>query len=264
MQIDRRITNGLAWAGVLLVVGVPTADLLSAQLFGDAPRAANAQVAAIDVDADAPVPVPLSQRPKGDVAAVAPTAQTASVVDKFTQSGKALPSYITDAPAAAKPAQVATAPAVPVKPAAQPQVAATTPPTRTPIITTPVDPVQTASIPPKIAPMPMPLSMRPAPVAVAAFAPASTASVTVTRNEPIVLPSSIQPIPPAEVTAEDLDDWETGPLADFLARREGRQPQQAEIAPAYSDDDYYYDRGQEFQQQDRLIGPAPSFFPFAN
>ena len=30
MSIDRRITNGLAWAGVFIVVGVPAADLLSA------------------------------------------------------------------------------------------------------------------------------------------------------------------------------------------------------------------------------------------
>ena len=45
MQIDRRITNGLAWAGVVLVIGIPVADVVSAQFMAE--RTPSAQVAAL-------------------------------------------------------------------------------------------------------------------------------------------------------------------------------------------------------------------------
>ena len=40
MKFDRRVTNGLAWAGLFVVVGVPAADLLSAQFLGEPERVA--------------------------------------------------------------------------------------------------------------------------------------------------------------------------------------------------------------------------------
>lgn len=267
MSIDRRITNGLAWAGVLLVVGVPTADLLSAQLMGDAPTSAPVEVAMIE--RIAPIPAPASQRPaapvakpaaqvavtapkpvatpKPDVApataaaapvakpAVTPAAQTADAVDAFLQSGRPLPSYITEAGAPAAPTQVAA-----------------TPPTR-PVITTPpavapsaaVDPIEVAAIPPqKVAPMPMPLSMRPAPVAAA-------------PQQAIVIPSGLTPAapdvivrPPANVTSADLEDWETGPLSDFLAER---QPANAYVDPGYDPNGFFLDEGPNRRQRDRVI-----------
>jgi hypothetical protein len=102
----------------------------------------------------------------------------------------------------------------------------------------------------------MPLSMRPAPVAVAAARPV-VVQPGFAVNEPVFVPPSVQPVPPAEITAEDLEDWETGPLADFLARREG--PQQAE-APAYDEEEYFPERGQQFQRRDRLVGPELFFY----
>ena len=260
MQIDRRITNGLAWAGAFLVVGVPAADLLSAQFLGDRP----AQIAVIDERPTAPTPAPRAQRPQAkpvEVAAVAP-AKSTDVVENFVQSGKKLPSYISDAPAenpvapAAKPTETATVKPEAIAPAKPTQTAAAPAPTRIPILT---DPVETASISPKIAPVPMPLSMRPQPVVVATAKPVAP-SVVFPANEPVFVPPSVQPAPQAEITAEDLEDWETGPLADFLARRQA--PQQARIAPRYNDDEepfFYSDR--EFQQRDRLVGPEMFFFP---
>jgi hypothetical protein len=290
MPIDRRITNGLAWAGAFLVVGVPTADLLSAQFLGDKAAPPAAQIAVVTPQNVAPVPAPQSQRPPApkpvEVAAVKPAAPapapasspakpvapSADAVENFVQSGKPLPSYITDAPApkpmetaAVKPAAPAPAPA-PVAPqpapVAQPQIAAAAPvPVRTPIITQPAlatpatDPIQTAAIPPKVAPTPMPLSMRPRPAIVAAANQQTGFAV----NEPVFVPPTVQPMPPADITAEELEDWETGPLADFLARRQGQQ--QAEVEPRYNqDEEFFFERGQEFQRRDRLVGPEMFFY----
>jgi hypothetical protein len=285
MKIDRRVTNGLAWAGVLLVVGVPTADLLSAQFMGDSTQVvAPAQIAA--VERIAPIPAPLSQRPASpatQVAAVAPArpaapvvtaapakpaeqvaviapakpatapaatpaTQTNGAVDAWVNSGKPLPSYITEG---AQPAQVAA-----------------TPPVRTPIVTTPttqpvitqppaIDPVQVASIAqPKVAPVPMPLSMRPQPVAAMPVA-------VVRPSGLVVAPNASGPVPPANVSAADLEDWESGPLSEFLAQRQG---QSAQNDPSYDEDGFFLDEGPNVQpRRDRLIGPANTyFFPFVN
>lgn len=241
MKLDRRITNGLAWAGVILVVGVPTADLLSAQFSGDATPA---RVAA--VEPVAPVPAPLSQRPDAPSSEVAevkpaapvaskPAAQTASVVDNFVNSGKPLPSYITGGDAAAAPAVA-------------PAQVATTPPVRTPIVTTPaaVDPTQVAAIAPqKVAPVPMPLSMRPTPI---------TVPVAVTAPADIVIPSGIEaPRPSATVTAADLDDWETGPLSEFLARKQAQGGSSATVTTDYDPDGFFLDQGPNPRGRDRVI-----------
>lgn len=272
MQIDRRVTNGLAWAGALIVVAIPTADLVSSQLLGGAARPAH--VAMVDAPATvpaariAPTPAPLSQRPAAtDVAAVAPAAiakpaavapaatpaapaaQAATkpsqpaagdgdVVSTYLNSGRKLPSYITGA--AATPAPAVTNPPAPTAVPSQPVAAAPAP-----VVTAPAaasDPVVVGSIgPQQAAPMPMPLSMRPRPVATA-LTPAQTGV------QPVVLP-------PAELTAEDLNDWETGPLAEFLAKRQGRA-QQAKPRPAeYDADGFFLDQGPN-RNGDRLIGPA--------
>lgn len=256
MTIDRRrITNGLAWAGVLLVVGVPTADLLSAQFAGPSATVVREQVA--DVTPVAPVPAPLSQRPAALVAkpsvevagaaevavaapekpaapalkpSVLPAAQTADIVDNFLQSGKPLPSYITGGNASAAPVQ-----------------AAATPPVRTPIVTTPatepvaVDPVQVAAIPPqKVAPVPMPLSMRPRPVAV------------VVPDEIILPPALVRPS--ASVTADDLADWESGPLSEFLAARQRQGAPAVIVDSEYDPDGFFLDQGPNPRRRDRVIG----------
>ena len=275
MSIDRRITNGLAWAGVLLVVGVPTADLLSAQFMRNGAAPAPAQVAVIAPIA--PIPAPLSQRPaapvakpasqvavaapakpatpakpveqvavvtpaKPAVAAVRPATETADAVDAWLNSGKPLPGYITDD---AQPGQVAA-----------------TPPARTPIITTPagdaIDPIEVAAIPPqKVAPMPMPLSMRPQPVSVALV------------RDPVASPPSLTPAaptgivrPPADVTAADLDDWETGPLSEFLAER---QAGNAYVEQGYDANGFFLDEGPN-RSRARIIAREQDepFFIFAD
>jgi hypothetical protein len=280
MQIDRRITNGLAWAGLFIVVAVPVADAVSGQLMGEPNRIA---VASIDAPAVlvAPVPAPLSQRPHApaarpaiETAAVAPAKPVAPaavkpvipaaakpvaaanpVVDSFLSSGKPLPSYITGdhdapqqaaatsaaAPAASKP--VATTPiqtaAVPGQPVAPPQTA--------------VDPIEVATLTPaKVAPMPMPLSMRPKPVA----RPLASQS-----NEDIVLPPDVVAGNDARpIVVDDLQDWESGPLSEFLAQR------QRSSAVVRQNDAYSEDRPVLRPRRDVYLGPADDegFFPFIN
>jgi len=266
MNIDRRITNGLAWAGVALIIGVPTADFLSAQFLGDPARGEPARVAVIAPTA--PMPAPLSQRPDAPAArpeaavvparpATAPTpaaepvakpaSQAADAVDAFVQSGRALPSYIRDANAPAAPAPMAA-----TTPAATRPVISTDP---SPAAAAPVDPIEVAAIPPqKVPPVPMPLSMRPAPVSVAL------------AGEPIVIPPGIAPAmppavvgPPVAVTARDLQDWETGPLADFLAQRQGGN---AYVDPNYDSDGFFLDEGPNRPRRDRIIGREADPFLF--
>ncbi|WP_193335208.1 hypothetical protein [Devosia beringensis] len=286
MQIDRRITNGLAWAGVVLVVGIPLADLVTGQLMGDGPNAATAQIAMIEpVAAVAPVPVPLSQRPAAPVvqpvaavpvtapvvapaapaapvqtAAVAPVAAKPAaqatgqgdIVDGYLQSGRALPSYITGAGAPASTPQppVASAPAAAVPPAPTPAGAPAT------VAVAPVqtDPVVTAALTPaKVAPMPMPLSMRPEPVLIVEGA---------TRTRAIQVGPGLNPRSSATVTYGDLQDWESGPLSEFLARRQGV----AVVPPDYDEDGFFLDEGPNGPRRgDRLIGPVVQpVFPFVN
>ena len=265
MNIDRRITNGLAWAGVILVVGVPTADLLSAQFMGSPASPEAAQIAVIGPVA--PVPAPLSQRPAApvvkpaaQVAAVAPakpatpvakptaapSMPTADAVDAYLQSGRPMPSYISEGNTPPAPAQVAattpTRPLITTTPAAQPAA---------------VDPVEVAAIPPqKVAPVPMPLSMRPTPVTVALV------------QDPVVIPPGLTPAapnapvavvrPPAAVTASDLEDWESGPLAEFLARRQGN----AYVDPNYDGDGFFLDEGPNRPRRDRVIAREADPFVF--
>lgn len=254
MSIDRRrITNGLAWAGAFLVVGVPLADVLSAQLMGDAATPARARVAVIEPVA--PVPAPVSQRPAApvveekQVAAVTPAKPTPAApakpepkaedaVEAYLESGRALPSYISGGATASEPAQVAVA--QPTRPVITPPPAAEEPVQE-------IDPVEVAAIPPKkVAPVPMPLSMRPQPVTVA-----------LVEDEPVVIPPELTPAmpaavvrPPAYVTAADLEDWESGPLTEFLAQR---QAGTGAVDRGFDPDGFFLDEGPNRRQRDRVI-----------
>ena len=299
MQINRRVTNGLAWAGLFLVVGIPAADLLSAQFMGEQE---SITVASVPSDRIAPMPAPLSQRPAAptQTAAVAPAkpavapaagkpAAADPVVDGFLASGRKLPSYITGADTAAPAPPVATAATAPTQVAAAPKpvvpvtaapiasTPAVVPPNQaatTPASATPgIDPIQVASLgSQKIAPVPMPLSMRPANQVVAAKPSNAINPSNPLGVAPVVVPSqSAQAYPP--VGMDDLEDWESGPLSDFLAERQnGRTPPSQRADRNY---DSNYDRNGFFlsdgpnnrrPQRDRLVGPADEgfFLPFVN
>lgn len=258
MKMDRRLSNGLAWAGALLVIGIPAADYLTGAFANtDAPS-----VAVVDADPVAPaetaaVAPPAAARPVQQVAeATKPAAKPQAVanasdpVDGFLQSGKQLPSYITGGGEA------------PTQPAAKPQVTTPAVPKPTQTVTapaplptaTPQPTEQVAALPAKVAPTPMPLSMRPQPV-----------SVPLVNNQPLIIDEAATrptaPMPPQQstdfVTSEDLEEWESGPLNEFLARR-GQQSsvtyQVQQNAPAYDADGFWLDQG---PRRDRPVGRYP-------
>jgi hypothetical protein len=291
MQINRRVTNGLAWAGLFLVVGVPAADLVSARLMGEPESIAV-------MSQQAPVPQPLSQRPAAPEAekpvavqepaaeqkpveavaaaepvktpsapAAKPAAASGDVVDSYLSSGKKLPSYITGAEepaqAATTPQRIEPAPTTPAatKPATIPPATAASQPPVQPVAQ---DPVETASVTPqKIAPTPMPLSMRPTPV--------SRQLASQPSAEEIVIPEREVADYEAPVTAEDLEDWEYGPLTDFLARQErsgARSEARVNRESNYYDEDGFFlsDGPNQPPRGDRYIGPVEGefYFPFIN
>lgn len=252
--MDRRLKNGLAWAGVVLVCAIPAADWLTQQF--SAPKAANVSVATTDA-ATAPAP---SAKP-----AVTETAAAEPVAPAPTKPRK-MPSYISDAgegdtieavagtnpkPAAAAPKPTTPAPKPEtaqqpprVVPGATPpanEVAATEPKV---VINAPADrgtsnvpaPVRdVASVtvpngavfsPDIIAPIPMPASMRPSTRPVD---PVRTGNVVPPVNNTMVPVNGAGYGPDDEVisrddiiTAEDLEDWESGPLSEFLAQRQNQ------------------------------------------
>ena len=226
MQIDRRITNGLAWAGAALVIAIPAADAALRQ-FGPADTP---QIAVVE-EQPAPAPVVLPEREPAETPETAPpvvkkpvaepqsdpaptakpdpiaTASAAGgAVGSFLQSGRKLPSYISDG------GQTERADTAALNP---------TESTIEPVATLEPEPV--AAPPTKTVTFPTPVFERPASVARSAVAP----------QPPLVIEQA-----DIVVTAEDLEDWESGPLSDFLARR------QAEPAPSdYDPDGFFLDEG---------------------
>jgi len=80
------------------------------------------------------------------------------------------------------------------------------------------------------------------------------------NNDLIVATPGSGPRPPADITAQELEDWESGPLAEFLAERQGSR---AEVT--YDNDGFFLDEGPNRQRRrpGRVIGPVDDFFfPF--
>ncbi len=273
MPIDRRITNGLAWAGAVLVVAVPAADYAMKQF-----RSAAPQVAVVDTQVEpkvedaveASLPTPASERPAQVAAAAQPAtvtpaapkpeakpdpvttattrpgAGTSDAVDDFITSGRPLPSYITGAGSNATASSPAATPApqsAPAKPAAVAAVPTTPAPTAPASTSTPAAPAPAAAPPAeqvatlprtRIVTFPTPVSERPPSVArpqVAAQPP------LIIDRQPTVPVQSDAPL----ITARDLEDWESGPLSEFLARRQGGDSGQP--APDYDPNGFFLDQG---------------------
>ncbi|ODT83620.1 MAG: hypothetical protein ABS76_01460 [Pelagibacterium sp. SCN 64-44] len=255
MKIDRRITNGLIWAGAAIVLGVPAVDLLSAQFLGEpGPQLATALPQAEAVE---PVPAPAPAAPQSTpkpapqstpepapspvAQPAAPAAPTGGVVESYLQSGRQLPSYISDAPASTPTAT--TTPTITPSAPTQPAPAAPAP--------AQPEPTEMAALPPaKVAPVPMPLSMRPRPVA-----------VPLVVDSPLIVdaPAVVAPRPAGEVTAADLDDWETGPLSEFLQQR---ARERGGAASDYDPNGFYLDQGPNTRQRQRswLVGPSDEVY----
>ncbi|RYE07912.1 MAG: hypothetical protein EOP22_15685 [Hyphomicrobiales bacterium] len=221
MRLNSKVTMGLAWTGLAVVLAVPSADYLTSA-FGNGDKAA---VLTSDIEQAVTAKVPQTSAAKPELkptetAAIAPTVTTTKTsngviitpagsslpqdpVDKFLQSGKPLPDYISGTNATTTPAK--------------------------PVLTAPAAETQVAAIDPKVPPTPFPAWARPAfmpaPVKAIPVAPAVTAAPVVepvviidetTQTGSIAVPTG--PVPPSAIV-DDTQNWETESLRDYLERR---------------------------------------------
>jgi len=232
MKFDSKVKGGLAWAGLFVILAVPSADLL----FGKPTTpAANLAITSDTAQVKPVVPATKTELKADPVqtASVDKPANSTDAVDTYLNKGKKLPAYISDA---------GTTPAV--KPAA-------------PALTLPVKaPVEVASISPvqETPPVPLPRSARPV---------AKVASVPVTpapAEQPLIIDETdlaqrqanlnqtnqpVERFPLSDgsdeaaasddtvVTGDQLEEGDSGSLADYLAAKgllsdDAAPPQSAE------------------------------------
>jgi hypothetical protein len=254
MKIDRRITGGLAWAGLVVILAVPSADIL----FGkpEVRASITSDMSAVPPDAAGGTAAPAS----GPV----DTVETASISEK---------------PVAATPASVpaagtsSTSAAAPAKPAPVPtgaQQAASAPPQGPAPVdgTAPATEVATAAAAVVDPPIPMPRNMRPLPATV--IPPQQPVNVATTNEAaPAEAPLIIDEkrVPPQRqatnrgsseffgpsgrgpvVTEDKLAAWNSGSLSDYLQRNglidEGA-PSEQRFDDNYDPDGFFLSDGPE-------------------
>ncbi|MDB5539105.1 MAG: hypothetical protein JWQ89_832 [Devosia sp.] len=241
MKLDGKVKGGLAWAGLVVILAVPAADILFGNADGNAPNAA--------MTADAQTGKPLLKVPTVNTPTKADTIETASVtggdaVDKLLAKGKKLPSYISDGDTAATPKPVTLKP---ITPAAQPAKA----------------PVEVATVAPaETPPVPLPRSARPKTTQVASL-PAEEKPLILDENKvkQHEQKAAVEPFPlsdnPDVVTGDQLEEWDSGSLADYLARKGLLSETSAQPSDNYDPDGFYLDEG-----PNRPRRPRNDFFLF--
>jgi hypothetical protein len=283
MKLDSKVTGGLAWAGLFVILAVPAADMMSQ------PSAERAGAATATVDAVETGSVPRVQTAaiKAPTPAVRNAPVENDVVDDYLASGKQLPSYISGGSRpAVTPVEAATVkkPAPPVeaataaKPAPAVDTAAIKKPATTKPIVAPSTPqtaavtvdgtfaddeksVDVAAVPaaPSTPPIPYPASMRPeTPVQTASTQPLIIDEDRVADRD-FGSPSIeyLEPMAPAPlVTDDELEEWNSGSLADYLERRGLIDDRQPRSEAEYDPDGFYLDEGPEPEL--RVIGRSNS------
>jgi hypothetical protein len=253
MKFDSKVKGALAWTGLFVILAVPSADLL----FGkdDAPGA-NLAVTSDTAQVKPVVPAvrpELKIDPVETASVAAPAAKTDDAVETYLEKGKKLPAYISDADSA--PAVKPAAPVTLTKPV---EVAA-------------IDPVQ------ETPPVPLPRNARPvakAPVVASVPATPSTQPLIIDETELVDRQANLsQPTAPLEpfplsdgdqafaddetvVTGDQLEEWDSGSLADYLARQ-GLLADDVDQQSAADDSDFVFNEGPS-----RPRRPLNDFFLF--
>lgn len=246
MKINPKLTGALAWTGLVLVLAVPAADML-----GGKPEAR----ANLTSDMEQVQAATVQPAAKPMVPAIEDAAATDDPVSDFVKSGKKLPSYISgnDAPV--------------VDEASTPKAPAKKPGTITvnadgtiekPVAAPAKDDATVASIKPElVAPVPLPLSARPK-----SFP--STTTLPAPTEQPLIIDettvASTGPVPPADiapddqlVTGDELEEWDTGSLADYLERKGLMSDASAPNTREYDADGFFLSDGPNRQSRSRVI-----------
>lgn len=267
MKINPKVTGALAWTGLVLVLAVPAADMLGGK--PDASVLLTSDTAQLGDTSSAPVvPRPVTPAPAADRVAALPAATGDDPVADFVRSGKPLPSYISGVPATAPAPTAATKPPA-VKPGtvtinpdgtiSRPTETATVKPAA-PVGITPVVPAaETADVatikPELVPPVPLPASLRPAP------RPAGQAPLIIDEQQVAVREPTNPVYVPEEVpvvTGDQLEEWDTGSLAEYL-RRKGLMEDAASSATVveerndYDPDGFFLDEGPNRPSRSRVI-----------
>ncbi len=248
MKLDGKVKGGLAWAGLVVILAVPAANMVVGN-----PNSSSAQSAVTAADATKPAPkLPVAKPAPTDPIETASAATGGDAVDKLLAKGKKLPSYISDgdtgvtpkpnAPATSKPNAPATSkPETPV--ASKP----TAPVTLKPISpTTPIKtPTEVATVaPPETAPVPLPRSARPKATDVASLPPADKPLIVDEKKLKPQGDVAVEPFPLSDdqvVTGDQLDEWDLGSLADYLERKGLLSKTSAE--DSYDPNGFFLDEG---------------------
>jgi hypothetical protein len=238
MKIDRRITGGLAWAGLVVILAVPSADIL----FGKPEVRAS-----ITSDMSAVTPALAEDSAASAATGAIDPIETASIPDRPATAPAGA------APAAAAPQKVATA---------EPQVPATT----GTVAATEVATTGPAEIDP---PIPMPRNMRPLPPTV--IPPQQTVTVATTNEvkpaeeAPLIIEENRAPpqrqasnsrssdfFGPSDggqvVTEDKLAAWNSGSLSDYLQRNgllDDGAPSDRGFDDSYDPDGFFLSDGPE-------------------
>ncbi len=249
MKMNPKVTGALAWTGLVLVLAVPAANMITgepeakANLTSDTQQVKTATAAPAAKPAAKPVLPALDAKP-ATVIETASTSTSGDAVADFVKSGRKMPSYISgnDAPAV----DSASTPAAPVKkpgtvtinPDGTIQKPTATVPTVKPVTTVPAvkpaDPNVATINPALVAPTPLPASARPSQQSVIVLPPADQLPPIFDNNNV----ASTGPVPPSDITPNDqfvtgdqLDEWDSGSLADYLERK-GLMSEASQAAPA--------------------------------
>ena len=256
MKINPKVTGALAWTGLVLVLAVPAADMLGGKPEAKATLTSDMdQVKVTDQVKTASVKPVVPQPVKTETAAA--PALTGDPVADFTKSGRKMPSYISgnDGPVV----EVST-PAAPVK---KPGTVTVNPDGTIdkPVTTLPatVQEPEVASIKPDlVAPVPLPASARPQRQTVTTL-PAPTDSPLILDEGTV---ASTGPLPPKDivpddrlVTGDELDEWDSGSLADYLARKGLISEASTSAAPSssYDADGFFLSDGPNGPRRSRVI-----------
>jgi hypothetical protein len=221
MKIDGKVKGGLAWAGLVVILAVPAANMVVGNPTG---ATANA------VTADASATKPALKLPAAKPAATDPI-ETASIttddpVNKLLAKGKKLPSYISDGDSASTPAPVTLKPLKPAAPVTAPSDVAT------------VAPAETNP------PVPLPRDARPKATTVASL-PANEQPLILDENKVKQQENAaVEPFPLSDdevVTGDQLEEWDSGSLADYLEQK--GLLSQSSVDEGYDPDGFFLDEG---------------------
>ncbi len=204
MKLNSKVTWGLAWTGLALVLAVPSADYLTGRLGGGG-KADAATVLTSDIEPVTPAVTTIKTKNGVTIVPAGSKPPASDPVDKLLSSGKPLPDYIKDGsePAATtKPTQVASLPEPVTAPTPFPSWA------RPKAAPAPAMPEMTRT----------PAATQPTPAVASTPAPTEPTPLIVDER---TLTGSIQEPTPAQPSpmVDDSANWDELTLRQYLERR---------------------------------------------